>query len=237
MKYLNSYTRLIHQPVRLGKAREYGRFTDYSTEQEHKRDQLEEAQALINSTEEYISTSSQVLNSYIGGFTRRFVASIIAKSSHAKSSWVDYNILHSLAKGKVRKVVKITPEEDAGTQYRRYIAMIMKISTTAMRMKTVTITDEHVRIVREKLEGRLKIVDDVFKYKDVLEVMHSTEGTDMLILDHLQAIDYPGNRSSMENMIGGIPGLVSFQKRTAKEKKYVYNKCIPSERQGYCKVR
>lgn len=218
MKYLNSYTQQRYQPVMLGKARAIWKVHGLLYGAEHKRDQLEEAQTLVNSTEEYISTSSQVLNSYIGGFTRRFVASIIAKSSHAKSSWVDYNILHSLARGKVRKVVKITPEEDAGTQYRRYIAMIMKISTTAMRMKTVRITDEHVKIVREKLEGRLKIVDDAFKYKDILEIMHTTEGTDMLILDHLQAIDYPGNRSAMENMIGGIPGLVSFQKRTAKEK-------------------
>lgn len=221
IKYYNSYTRISYQPVILGKARAISKVHNllYGLEKDH--NQLEEAKELINSNSEYVATSSQLLNSYIGGFTRKFVASVIAKSGHSKSSWIDYNILHNLSKGRIGKVVKITPEEDGATQYRRYIAMICKISTTAMRMKTIKITDEHIAIVEKALGGRLKIYDNIFKLKDIMEVMHSLEGVDMLVVDHLQTIDYPGNRSAMENMIGGIPGLVNFQKRIAKSKNMV----------------
>ena len=218
MRYLNSFANPKYQPVILGKARAVWKVHNLLYASENKRNQLEEAKHLINSTDEYITTSSQVLNSYIGGFTRRFVASVIAKSGHAKSSWVDYNVLHTLLKGKARKIVKITPEEDAGTQLRRYIAMICKISTTAMRMKSIEITNEHLNMVREKLKDKLVIIDDKFKYRDIIEIMHSLEDVDMLIIDHLQTIDYPGSRSAMENMIGGIPGLVSYEKKIAKEK-------------------
>src|SRR5690606_2724424 len=101
-----------------------------------KRDQFTEMRDLINNDDEYISTCSSALNSYIGGFTRGHVDTVGAKSSHCKSSWTDYNILHTILSGKVSRVDKITPEEKAGLQLRRYAAMILKMSTTSMRLKT-----------------------------------------------------------------------------------------------------
>ena len=184
---------------------------------EFKRDQLQEAMDKINSPDEYITTSSRNLNSMMGGFTRGYVDVIIGKSGHGKSSWVDYNILHTLLSDKAKKVVKITPEEDAATQWRRYIAMICKISTTAMRMKTVPITKEHIEAVKKVMSDRLVIYDKVNRMADIMELSRVTE-CDQLYVDHLQKIVYPGNKNPMENMIGNIPGLIGAQEQLAKQK-------------------
>lgn len=188
----------------------YGRMGD-------SRDPYQEAKDMINNPDEYVPTCSRVLNSYIGGFTRGYVGSIIAKASHGKSSWVDYNILHNISSGRIIRVGKITPEEDVATQMRRYLAMLCRLSTSGMRLKTVRVTDEHLKIVREKLEGHLIIRDDVFKMKDIIELSDSMK-VDMIYVDHLNGIDYPGTGTYMERMIGNIPGLVDAQKRIAKLK-------------------
>jgi len=183
-----------------------------------KVDQLGDTMELINSDEEYISTSSTVLNSYIGGFTRGYVGAIIAKSSHCKSTWIDYNSVHTLLAGKVDRIDIITPEESAATRWRRVIAMIAKIPTSAMRQKTVKINQAHIDKVRELLGNRLFIHDDVFKYKDIIDLMSSLSTTGMIVLDHLQSIDYPGTGGAMQRMISNIPGIIEAEKRIAKHR-------------------
>ncbi len=183
---------------------------------ENSRDQLEEARELINANDEYVRTSSQALNSKIGGFTRGYVASLIAKPSHCKSSWVDFNTVHSILSGKIKRADIITPEESAATRWKRIIAMLNLIPSSKMRQKDTKVLDEHIRKVKEKLWGKLFIWDNVFKYSDVLDLMNKLK-TDMIIVDHLQSIDYPGSGNPMMNMIGGIPGFISHQKRIAKQ--------------------
>lgn len=181
------------------------------------RDQYSETKALINNPNEYVGTSSRVLNSFLGGFTRGYVGTIIAKSSHGKSSWADYNIMQNLASGKIRTVAKITPEESASTQYRRYLAMLCKLSTSGMRLKQIEVTEAHLDVLRDKLHGRLHIYDDVFKMKDIIDLMHTLKD-DMIYLDHINSIDYPGKGSYMERMVGNIPAMIDAEKRLAKEK-------------------
>ena len=188
-------------------------FTNEST----RRNQLEETKNRINSHDEYVPTSSQLLNSHIGGFTRGFVDAIIGKSGHGKSTWTDYNIVHTLRSGKLDEIVKISPEEPADFTWRRVISMVCKLSTTGMRNKLVKITDEHIKKVSEVLEKKLKIHDNVFKLKDIKEVIRATDA-DQLYIDHLQAIEYPGKSNPLMNMIGEIPGLILFQERIAKQK-------------------
>lgn len=182
-----------------------------------KRDMYHETQEMVNDPEEYVPTASRVLNSYIGGFTKGYVGSIIAKSSHGKSSFTDYNILQNITSKKVDKVAKITPEENAATQLRRYLAMICKIPTSGMRLKLVQVTNEHLQAVKAKLDNHLIIRDDVFKMKDIIELTESLK-VDMIYVDHMNSIDYPGTGTYMERMIGNIPGLVDAQKRIAKQK-------------------
>lgn len=189
---------------------------------ENKRDQFVETRELINSDSEYISTSSQALNAFIGGWTRGYVATVIAKSGHTKSSWIDYDTVQSLltTPPKIRSAGIITPEEMASTRWRRIIAMVFKISTSLMRQKQVTITEEHIKRISEMFKDKLVIYDQVTKYKDILELM-ATVKHDKLILDHMQAIEYPGTRDYLSNMIGNIPGIIDFEKRMAKIRKMV----------------
>jgi replicative DNA helicase len=218
MKYWNSYSGMYEHEIlsrTKGIIELHKRFNIYKSSEN--KDQLLETQMLINSMEEYIPTSSQLLNSYIGGFTRGYVASIIAKSSHCKSSWTDFNSIHTIAADKVNKIAIITPEEAATARWRRIIAMLCHISTSDMRQKLVKITTEHIEIVRAKFENRYIIYDSVFAYKDIIDLQYSLD-VDMIIVDHLQSIDYPGQGDHMHRMIGSIPGFVAHQKRIAKKK-------------------
>lgn len=187
---------------------------------EIKRDQLAETMELINSDDEYVSTSSQALNAYLGGWTRGYVATVIAKSGHTKSSWIDYDIIQSLLTNKVKTVAIISPEESAATRWRRIIAMICRIPTTAMRQKTVQITQDHINVVRDKFKDRLFIYDNAFKYKDVIDLMQQIK-VDKLVIDHLQSIDYPGTGDFLARMIGNIPAIIDFQKKLAKQRNMV----------------
>ena len=185
-----------------------------------KKTQLEEAMNMVNSTDEYIRTSSQELNRKIGGFSRGYIATLIAKSGHGKSSWSDFNAVQCLKTNKVNSITILSPEESAATRWRRIIALLCEIPTTGMRQKSAKITQEHIEKVKEVLGDRLKIYDNVFKYKEAVDLMQSDK-SDMLILDHMQALEYPGVGDFMARMIGNIPGLVDIQKKIAKQKNKV----------------
>lgn len=187
------------------------------TNETSRRNQLEETKHRINSNDEYISTSSQLLNSQIGGFTRGFVDAIIGKSGHGKSTWTDYNIVHTLMAGKLNKIVKITPEEPADFTWRRVISMICGLSTTGMRNKLVKITDAHIKKVSDLLSGKIKIYDNIYKLKDIKEIIRVCDG-DQIYVDHLQSIEYGGKGNALANMIGQIPDLILFEERIAKQK-------------------
>jgi len=180
-------------------------------------DQLQKAMDKINSDEEYVSTSSQALNNYIGGWTRGYIASVIAKSSHGKSTWIDYNTIQSLLTNKIQTATIISPEETADTRWRRIISSIFRISTTMMRQKTAKIKQEHINKIREMFGKRLTIHDDVFRMKDIIDVIHSSK-SDMIVVDHLQSIDYPGSGDFLARMIGGIPAIIDAEKRIAKQR-------------------
>jgi replicative DNA helicase len=184
------------------------------------RDQLKEAMELINSSDEYIPTCSPKLNLLIGGWTRGYISTLIAKSGHNKSTWIDFDAIYSLGSKRVSSVSVITPEESASTRLRRLIAQFHKISTSAMRQKTVIITAEQIKAVRERIENKYIIYDNVFKYKDVIDLMSNIK-SDKIVVDHLQAIDYPGTGDFLARMIGNIPALVDFEKKLAKQNKQV----------------
>jgi len=192
----------------------------YDKIHEPDRDQITSAATVINEDDEYIRTQSQVLNSYIGGFSTGYVGTIGAKSSHGKSSWVDANAVQNILTGKVQRVDIVTPEESAESRWRRIFAMICKIPTSSMRQKNIQITDDHIKRVKEALEGKLVIHDDVTTMKQTIELCGDVSGQ-MIYIDHLQALIYPGRGSALQNMIGNIPGLLNAQKGIAKRKKNV----------------
>lgn len=220
MKYWNSYPGEYNAAI-IASAKAIPKIHDILKGKTGSRQsQLEETMQMVNSTEEYISTSSTELNRNIGGFTRGYVATLIAKSGHGKSSWTDYNVVHTLLKKKIASVVIISPEESSITRWRRIIAMLCDIPTTQMRQKSARITKEHIDRVSDLLQDRLKIYDNVFKYKDIIDLMQSVK-CDKIVLDHMQAIEYPGTGDFMARMIGNIPGLIDTEKKIAKQKNNV----------------
>lgn len=182
-----------------------------------KTDQLENAREFINNPDEYIRTMSQALNTIMGGFTRRYVDTIGAKSGHCKSSFTDANAVQNLLSGKIQQVTIISPEESADLRWRRVFASVCKIPISQMRQKSAEITDEHIRMIRDKLGDKLIIIDGVYSLAETVAVMNDSM-SDMILIDHINALTYPGRGNSMENMIGGIPGLVNIEKKIAKDK-------------------
>lgn len=207
-------------PIILAKARGIVKVYDiiYDRMDVDSRDQLLETQEFINNPEEYVRTNSRVLNTMMGGFTRGFVDTIGAKSGHTKSSWTDANALQNLLTGKVSKVLIISPEEPAPIRWRRIFASVCNIPISQMRQKSTQVEAKHIKLIRDKLDGKLEINDSVFDYVGIVKLMQDTDA-DMIYIDHLQSISYPGRRSALENMIGNIPGLVNIQKKIAKQKK------------------
>ena len=182
-----------------------------------KVDQIQSTRDFINNPDEFIRTHSQVLNTIMGGFTKGYVDSIGAKSGHTKSSWTDANVLQNLLTGKANQITIISPEESAELRWRRMFASVCGIPISQMRQKSAEITEKHVKTIREKLENKLIIIDGIYSYDEVIRAMQDSV-SDMIYIDHINSIIYPGRGTSMENMIGGIPGLVNIQKRIAKEK-------------------
>jgi hypothetical protein len=221
MKYYNGFMTDTAQNVVISKMKAGIKLHDilYGRVQ-NKRDMLKSAQDYINSDDEYIRTPSQVLNSFIGGFSRGYVNTLIAKSSHCKSSWTDFCIDDMIINGKVHKIVKVTPEEDSDVQIRRHIAALCKIPLTAMLLKTIKITDEHLKIVRDKLSvGNRLIIHDGFQKEDkIKEILNSINDADFIVVDHINGIDFPGHKGWLDNMISGIPGFIMFCKALAKRK-------------------
>lgn len=216
LKYYNDYYK---RAAILSKAKAVIKVHDilYSTNGKDNDNQIMSALNLINSEDEYISTSSTILNTYMGGFSRGYVNTVFAKSSHCKSSWVDYNIVQNIITDKIMgKVIKITPEEDSATQYRRIIAMLCKISTSAMLHKQIKITNEHLDIVKDVLKDKLIIHESIFKYDTIIDLLYSFKDADMIYIDHINSIDYPGNGTWLNNMVGGIPGIVNVARKVAK---------------------
>lgn len=183
-------------------------------------DQLSKTLELVNSEDEYIRTSSQALNSFIGGWTRKYVANVIAKSGHTKSTWIDYDSVQSILTNKNSRVVIISPEEIAETRWRRVISMILNISITDMRQKNIKLSKDDIKKVAETLKDRFVVYDNVFKFRDIVELLNNVEA-DKIIIDHLQSIQYPGNKDYLANMIGNIPALVDIEKKVAKKKNIV----------------
>jgi len=218
IKYINGYGLSSEQPSLIANSKAIIKMHDILYNRTiNSVDQLNEAMDMVNNDDEFIPTCLSSLNNYIGGFSRKYVGSIIAKSSHGKSTFADYNSVYTLIKKRADEITIITPEESAATRWRRIIAMINKISTTDMRHKKIKITEEHINIVKKALNGRLKIVDTAHKYKDVVDAMYASN-SDMILVDHVNSIDYPGTGDFLSRMIGGIPGLVNVQKVIAKNK-------------------
>jgi len=179
---------------------------------------LDAAVSYINNRDELIPTFSPVLNGLMGGWERGFANTLLARSGHTKSTIMTFDSVFKAVHKQVDCVHAILIEEQPPVFWRRVIAILLKIPISEMRNKTVRISKNQVDLVKKKLDGRIK-VHSVTAYKDIVDLL-SVIKDEFVWLDHINAIQYPGRGNAMQNMIGGIPGLISAQVNFLRERPY-----------------
>lgn len=170
---------------------------------------LDTAVEFINERDEIIPTFSPTLNGLMGGFTRGFANTVLARSGHTKSTIMTFDSVHKAVHKEVDNVHAILIEEQPPVFWRRVIAILLKIPINEMRNKTIKVSKTQVEAVKRKLDGRIK-VHAVTSYKDVIDLL-ATIRDEYIWLDHINAIQYPGRGNALQNMMGGIPGLIGAQ--------------------------
>lgn len=163
----------------------------------------------INQAETTIPTFSKEINKYTMGWSRGYPNALLARSSHGKSTFIFNEIRHKVTHNIVGKIAVISPEENDTTFWRRAFANEYNISTSLMRAGLVKITDEQVWGIEKKYEGRVDFFHEgMVKYSNVVDLLFSLEDYEMIIIDHVTAIEYPGSGNQMQNLTGGIISLV-----------------------------
>lgn len=173
---------------------------------------ISKAKAFINNANTVIPTFSTGINKYIRGWTRGYPNTLMARSGHGKSSFISNECRHKVEKSIVDKVAVISVEEGEELFWQRMFAAEFNVSTTAMRAGLATMTDEQEQALHAKYNGKVDFFHEGNKYKDVISLLFSLRDYELIYIDHINAIEYPGSGNALQNMIGQIPSLISREK-------------------------
>lgn len=165
----------------------------------------------INSSNKLIKTFSNDLNKLIGGFTRGYPVSIIGRSGHCKSTMFTFDITDGILSGRIKSADIISCEESASSIWQRIISNILNMDLEDIRKGIIEITEDDVAEVEKLLDGRLNIYDSYTSYDEVIELLHSLS-SEVILIDHINSINYPGGSDAVKNMAGGIPNLINQEK-------------------------
>lgn len=187
--------------------------TIFGNKYKENKDQIGFAAQSINQGDSYIPTSSPALNNFMLGWSKKFPCSFVGRSSHGKSTFMTQEGIHKVLKELVDEVHVIAPEEPSEVFWRRIFAATFKIPISAMRSGTVKISQQQVDHVKKLYENKIKVHNDALKFRDIIDLLFSLKGSHFTWIDHINAIEYPGNGTSLQNMIGGIPGLIAYEKQ------------------------
>lgn len=172
----------------------------------------------INNKEELIPLFSPVLNGLMGGFTRGFANTILGRSGHTKSTLMTFDSVNKAIHKSVDAINIILVEEQPAVFWRRVFAILLTIPIKDMREKTVRISENQMNAVKKRLDNRIK-VHSLTNYKDLIDLL-STIKDEVVWIDHINAVHYPGKGTALQNMIGGIPGLISMQVGFLRDRPY-----------------
>lgn len=163
----------------------------------------------INEVEGIIPSFSKAINNLTMGWSRGYPNALLARSSHGKSTFIFNEIQHKIKHNIVNKIALISPEEDDVTFWRRASAFEFNLNITALKAGLVKITDEQMAIVEKKYEGKVDFFhEDMVKYRNVIDLLFSLQDYELIIIDHVTAIEYAGSGNSLQNLAGGIIYLV-----------------------------
>ena len=178
----------------------------YGRKIKQRKDTLLEAVTAINEKQSFVPTFSNALNNIIGGFSKGFVASIIARPSHGKSTIMTWTAIHGLMNKILDRIDIISGEEISDVFWRRVISAYFKIPSSSLRLGTYTVTESQYKELKEFVDGRL-FFHPVTTLNDTVRVINTIKDSSMIWVDHINAIAYP-NRDD----VNGIKSLVSSQK-------------------------
>jgi len=169
----------------------------------------------INRGSSFYPTWSQNINSIMYGWSKGYPASILARSGHGKSTFVTNEVRHKIRKNIVDKVAIISTEEEESVFWQRMFALECGLSLAGMRRGLIKVSDSQITAVEKMYEGRISFYHEI-NYGRIIQLMYSLSDTQLIIFDHLNAIDYPGRGNSLQNMPGGIAKLITQEKKFLK---------------------
>lgn len=173
-------------------------------------DQIAIAAHKINQAGNFIPTFSSALNANILGFSRGYPDSLLARSQHCKSTFISNQSRFLIKKKVASEVTIISTEELVSDFWQRMYALECKLSIHGMRSGVIKIADEHIQIIKDLYQNRIKVYN-VIKYKDVVDLLYSLD-SEFIVIDHINAIQFEGRGDAIQNMIGGIPNLITAEK-------------------------
>lgn len=143
----------------------------------------------INNKKAYIPTFSNKLNSVIGGLSRGFAASIIARPSHGKSTFATWDSMWSLNNDIVDEVTILSGEEPEEIFWRRIISSEFKIPSEMLRSGEYKVSKEQYHKMKDKYADRLKFFR-VSSLEETIDVLMTVK-SELIFLDHVNSIRYP----------------------------------------------
>lgn len=167
----------------------------------------------INDSNVYIPTFSREINAKMHGWSRGYPNSILARSQHCKSTFITNEVRHKVKKNLVDKVAIISTEERQNVYYARLFCAEFLLSSSKMRAGITKITDDQVNIMEKIYKGRLEVFDGISYYKDVIDLLNSLRDYELIFIDHINMIKFPGSGNDLQNMPGGIASLITDEKR------------------------
>ncbi len=169
----------------------------------------------INKGSAYYPTFSQNINSIIYGWSKGYAASILARSGHGKSTFVTNEARHKIKKNIVNNVAVISTEEEESVFWQRMFALEFGLSLEALRQGLIKISDSQIDII-EKIYGDRIIFKYEINFAKIVQLIYSFTDVQFIIIDHINAIDYPGRGNALANMPGGITKLITHEKKFLK---------------------
>ncbi len=149
------------------------------------------------------------------GWSKGYAASILARSGHGKSTFITNEIRHKIKKNIVDKVAIISTEEEENVFWQRMFAIECGLSLEGMRQGLIKISDSQIEAI-QKIYGDRIIFKYEISYGKIIQFLYSLADVQFIVIDHLNAIDYPGRGNALQNMPGGIAKLITQEKKFLK---------------------
>lgn len=166
-----------------------------------------------------IPTAFKDINQYIFGWSRGYPNAILARSSHGKSTFISNEIRYQITQG--LKVALISVEENQETFWQRVFCIEFNISITELKLGMVKITEKQIEQIKEKYRNLSVYHTNMVYYNQVVLLLNKiTKDNDLIFIDHINAIKYPGGGNDISNMPGGIVSLINAQKMILAENKH-----------------